>query len=119
MPELVLLGAGQPVVALTTVGLGLADPAAQGLLMDAQILRNVRDRAAGRADLTDRMLTELIGYLRGAGMCWWFSFARIVTLGIRDSTKLRAAQEVTPATRRLTGSDLPRAVSEPEQGKQP
>ncbi len=72
--ELVLLGGGQPVVALATVGPGLADPAAQGLLVDAQVLRDVGDGPAGGADLTERALAELVGvftrytgYSHGAG----------------------------------------------------
>ncbi|AGK80837.1 Transposase, IS4 [Streptomyces microflavus DSM 40593] len=77
MLQLVELGGGEPVVPLAAVGLGLADPAAQGLLMDAEVLRDVGDRAAGGADLTDRALAQFIRVLT---WCWWFSFARTVTL---------------------------------------
>ncbi|MER5690099.1 hypothetical protein [Streptomyces sp. NPDC002205] len=76
MLQLVLLGGGQAVVALATVGLGLADPAAQGLLMDAQILRNVGDGPAhgSRAHGAHQGIYGVLPW------CWWFSFARTVTL---------------------------------------
>ncbi|GGQ45774.1 hypothetical protein GCM10010279_64350 [Streptomyces mutabilis] len=62
---------GQPVVAFAVVGLGLADPAAQGFLVDAQILGAVGDGAAGGADLTDRALAELVGVFTGVlPWCW-------------------------------------------------
>ncbi|MFJ8827513.1 ANTAR domain-containing protein [Streptomyces sp. NPDC102467] len=43
------------------VDLGLGDPAAQGRLMDGQVLRDVRDRPAGGADLAGRSPTQFIG----------------------------------------------------------
>jgi len=55
------LAAGQPVVALAGVGLGLADPVAQGLLVDAQVPGDVRDRTSGGADLADRPFPQLVG----------------------------------------------------------
>jgi hypothetical protein len=38
---------------------------------------------------------------------------------LQEAVELDNLLEITPATRRLSGSDLPMAVSEPEQGKQP
>jgi hypothetical protein len=74
LPQLIPLGGGQPVVAFADVRLGLADPAAQGLLVDAQVLRDMRDRTAGGADLADSPLAELIRVLTWCWHCSWFSF---------------------------------------------
>jgi hypothetical protein len=69
--EFLALGGHEPVVTLAAVGLGLADPAAQGLLVDAEILRDMGDRPAGGADPADRALAELVrvftGCCHGAG----------------------------------------------------
>ncbi len=56
---------GQPVVAFASVDLGLANPAAQGFLVAAEVLRDVGDRAARGADLADRALTEFVGIFTG------------------------------------------------------
>jgi hypothetical protein len=56
--QLLALDARQSVVALAGVRLRLADPAAQGFLVDAQVLGDVRDRPAGGADFTDGPLAE-------------------------------------------------------------
>ncbi|WUX65472.1 hypothetical protein OG627_00090 [Streptomyces sp. NBC_01429] len=61
MLEFVEPGRTQPAVAFTGIRLGLADPAAQGFLADAEALRNVRDGTARGADLADRPHTQLIG----------------------------------------------------------
>jgi hypothetical protein len=81
-----LLDGGEPVVTLTTVGLGLPDPAAQGLLVDAEILGDVRDRTAGGADLADRALAQFVGVLRGAAMVLVDLLRQDRDPGIRDST---------------------------------
>jgi len=65
--EFVEFSCTQPVVAFTGVRFGLADPAAQGFLVDAEVLRDVRDGAAGGADLADRALTQFIGVFP---WCW-------------------------------------------------
>ncbi|GHC82040.1 hypothetical protein GCM10010349_65710 [Streptomyces flavofungini] len=97
MLQLVPLGGGEPVVAFAVVGLGLADPAAQGLLMDAQVLRDVRDRTAGGADLTDRALPEFVRVLRGAGVVLVDLLRQDRNPDIRNSTKISAAQFGEPA----------------------
>ncbi|AKH85288.1 hypothetical protein AA958_27055 [Streptomyces sp. CNQ-509] len=67
MFQLLALGRGRTVVAVTAVRLGLADPQPQGFLMDAQVLRDVRDWASAGADLADGALAELVGVLP---WCW-------------------------------------------------
>jgi len=66
--QLLRLGGGRPVVAFADIGLGLADPAAQGLFVNAQIPCDVADRTAGGADLPDARARSSSGYLRDAGM---------------------------------------------------
>ncbi|KUN51058.1 hypothetical protein AQJ43_29650 [Streptomyces avermitilis] len=46
-------GGGQQIRPVTLVCLGLADPSAQGLLVDAQVLRDMSDRTAGGLDFAD------------------------------------------------------------------
>jgi len=72
--QFLVLGGGQPVVAFAGVRLGLADPAAQGLLVDAQVLRDMRDRPTGGADLADGPLAEFVGVFAWCWHCSWFSF---------------------------------------------
>ncbi|GJF23645.1 hypothetical protein SHO565_42090 [Streptomyces sp. HO565] len=93
MLELVQLGGGEPVVPLAAVGLGLVDPASQGLLVNAQVLRDVRDRAAGGADLANRALAQFVWILlRGAGMVLMDLLRQDRDPGFRDSTNTSTAQ---------------------------
>ena len=59
LPELVALLAGQPVLALPAIELGLLAPVAQGLGRDAQFLRDDRERSARGALQLDRVGSEL------------------------------------------------------------
>src|SRR5512132_3817499 len=59
LPELLALGAGQRVMALTAVGLLLLAPVAQRLLRDPQRLSDVRDQAP-RPQQPDRLAPELL-----------------------------------------------------------
>ncbi|GJF32537.1 hypothetical protein KNE206_52370 [Kitasatospora sp. NE20-6] len=63
------LGAGQAIIALAGIGLGLADPAPQGFLVDAQVAGEVRNRTACGTDLTDGKLAELIEVLTWCRRC--------------------------------------------------
>ncbi|GGZ09790.1 hypothetical protein GCM10010327_45500 [Streptomyces nitrosporeus] len=90
MLQLVELGGGEPVVPLAAVGLGLADPAAQGFLVDVQVLRDVGDGAAGGADLARSRSSS--GYLRGAAMVLVDLLRQDGNPGIRDSINLSTAQ---------------------------
>ncbi|MDT3400807.1 hypothetical protein RKE29_30130, partial [Streptomyces sp. B1866] len=89
--QFVTLRAGKPVVALPGIRLGLADPAAQGLLVNAQVAGDMSNRPTRRADLTDGTLTEFIRIFPWCWHCRWFSLRPGGNPGIRDSTKLRAA----------------------------
>jgi hypothetical protein len=60
-----MLGSGEPVVPLATVGLGLPDPATQGFSVDAEGLGDMRDRAAGGTDPTDRALAQFVRIITG------------------------------------------------------
>ncbi|PNG93981.1 hypothetical protein SMF913_10006 [Streptomyces malaysiensis] len=74
MSQLFPLCGGQPVVAFAGVRLSLADPPAQGLLVDAQVFCDVCDRTAGGADLADGPLAELVRVFTWCWHCSWFSF---------------------------------------------
>src|SRR5215210_8606090 len=59
LPELLALGAGQPVVALTAIALALATPVPQRLRRHPQALRHIGDRAA-LTDQFQRLPPELL-----------------------------------------------------------
>ncbi len=61
--EALALGVGEQLRPPAGVGLGLAHPPAQGLVVDAEISRYVRDRAAGLKDEANGSLAELVGVL--------------------------------------------------------
>src|SRR5215213_8485719 len=54
---------GQAIAARTVVGLGLAHPLTQRLPVDAEILGDMRDRAAALHDEPHRAFTQLVGIL--------------------------------------------------------
>jgi hypothetical protein len=62
------LVAGQAIVAAAGISLGLAHPLAQRLAVDAQVGRDVRDRAAALEREAHRSLTQLVRILLGAGI---------------------------------------------------
>jgi hypothetical protein len=67
-------GRGQPIITVTGVGFGLSDLLPEGFFVDAEVPGDMRDRAAGGADLADGPLAELVGVLT---WCWhssWLSF---------------------------------------------
>src|SRR5215210_2078035 len=59
LAQLLALGAGQPVIALTAVALALAPPVTQRLLRHPQALSDIRDRAA-LTDQLQRLPPELL-----------------------------------------------------------
>ncbi|CAG6398084.1 hypothetical protein SCOCK_630029 [Actinacidiphila cocklensis] len=91
--QLVAFGGGETVVTLTGVGLGLTDPAPQGLGMDPKVFGDVGDGPAAGADLADGALAELVRVFTWCWHCRWFSLRPDRNPGIRDSTKLRAAHD--------------------------
>ncbi len=71
--ELLTLDGRQSVVARAGVGFGLAHPQPQRFLVDAEILRDLRDRTTGLEHEPDRALAQLIGVLLRAGHMTWSS----------------------------------------------
>jgi hypothetical protein len=93
--QLVTFGGGQPVVPVAGIGIGLADPAAQGFGMDAEIPRDMRDGPVARTSRIARSRSSS-GYLRGAAMVLVVLLRQDRNPGIRDSTNLGTAQFCRP-----------------------
>ena len=86
--EPLALGAGQAIAARAGVGLGLAHPVPQRLAVDAEVLGDMRDRAAGIKDEPDRALTQLVaGISSGRASTELASSPQDRNPGFEDSVK--------------------------------
>jgi hypothetical protein len=61
--EALALGGRQAITSLAGVGLRLAHPLTQRLVLDAEIARHMRDRPAGLEDEADGALLQFVGIL--------------------------------------------------------
>jgi hypothetical protein len=87
------LAAREQVGSPALVGFGLADPAAQRLALDAEVLGDLGDRAVRFKREADASLSQLVGVLL---RCW---HSRRFSSREDGSSSLRGLREVRPAAR--------------------
>nr|WP_316745829.1 transposase [Streptomyces sp. MK7] len=99
--QFLVLRGGRPVVAFAGVCLGLADPAAQGLLVDAQVLGDVRGRRRTRPEVLANLArgamrrkhTDLVEALTGNFTDHHGFMVRVLIHAIRDASARIATLE--------------------------